>query len=253
MATIMASVMVIMAIFMASVMAINYPELTKADTEIRSLMEMALKHAGGNGYYYESGKEDFFKSLSIKTFECQQTTFHPSSKKTYEKRNELKDIPYKLEIDSTVLNTSEEKTGSFAEGSFMINGTGTTISGNVGANVGANVGGDASASLHKKLEVNHVMNSEPVPPRSTLRHETGYDVYTCKYELSLKINCDINYNIKRQWGLFWWRSSNNGDSITVSAEHVLSMVKGWNEKTKTVTIEYEVLVENDICGIYSLD
>ncbi len=173
----MASIMVsIMASVMASVMASNNSEQTMA--EIHSLMEIALKHAGGNGYCYVSGKEDFFKSLLISQVNCQRNAFLPSSK-TYEERNELKGTEFQFRGDYTGSDSREEKMRDTAERLF--NMTVMTI------------GCNDSASGCKKSESMLFMNSN-TPPRSTLRRETGYDLYSCKYEFSLKINCGINFS-----------------------------------------------------------
>ncbi len=243
------------------------PGPTMGEAEIYSLMEIALKCAGGEGYYYLSGKEDFLKSLSIKLVECQRKTFLPS--KTYEERNGL---ATEFQVGG---DRNEEQVSGSADGST--NGAVT-----IGANTSA-----------KKLKNEHVMSSKTIPPRSTLRCETGHEVFACKFEVSLKINCDISFS---NWKWSLWSSSNdpaklndplksksndslksndtlkstdtlklndvgkvnnsvklNGHMKTVSARYVLSKLEGWNESTDTAIIELQCRVETERHGIYKLD
>ena len=68
---------IIMAIVIASAMAIIYPGPFFAfgnelcETKITSLLEVALKFAGGKNYHVTSaGKENFFESLNRKIIGC---------------------------------------------------------------------------------------------------------------------------------------------------------------------------------------
>ena len=225
-------------------------------------------------YYYVSGKEDFFKSLSIKLVECQQKTFLPS--KTYEERNGLAfmfqvvgDRSTGLDINSTGLDIKKEPVSDAAEGST-----------NGAVTIGAN---NDSASVRKN---EHAMSSKPLPPRSTLRRETGHEVFACKFEVSLKICCDIKFS---NWTWINVLASSkdpsksndslksndiaksndslksndiaklndsvkmNGHMKIVSARYVLSMLEGWDDSRGIAIIELPCRVETERRGIYSLD
>ncbi len=134
--------------------------------------------------------------------------------------------------------------------------------------IGAN---NDSASVRKN---EHVMSSKPLPPRSTLRRETGYEVFACKFEVSLKICCDIKFSnwtwinvlasskdpSKSNDSLKSNDIAKSNDSVKmnglmkiVSARYVLSMLEGWDDSNGIAIIELPCQVETERRGIYSLD
>ncbi len=222
---------IIMAIVIASAMAIIYPGPFFAfgnelcETKITSLLEVALNDAGGKDYYVTSaGKENFFKSLNRKTIGCREKGFVASSKR-YEV-NYL-DIEYQRDYEKTV--SKEEQVKHIGEHS---------ASGDMQVSVvNAGVHNGVKDCTQTKSGEECVTYSQYLPAKSVLQHETGFTLSDCKFEVSLNFNCDVTF---RHWSLIWrWFSS----SKTFTARYVLRNLEGWDQSRSTAIIYLQCEVE----------
>ncbi len=239
MASVMAIVMAsVMAIIITSVIASNDfgKGLHVCEAKVFSLLEVALKRAGGKDYYVLSGKEDFLDSINCKMIECQQRGFLASST-MYEGRNDL-DTEFKIKGDyrGVVINEKLVKSAdeSFAKGDLQALPVGTVA-----------LVSSSEECTQKKSKSECVTVSQPIPPKSILRHERGFNFFDCKFEVSLKVNDgSVTFSswIWKHWPLIWkwW-----GYLETVPARDVLSKVKGWDNSKGTAIIELQCKVETE--------
>ena len=207
-------------------------------------VEIALNNVGGDGYNVSAGKQNLLDNLVFKVIKSDYKGFFPED--TYEERNKL-DTAFRVGGDRTGSDSNEEQVSGSTEG--LAHNTIATLSVNV------------SASRNKKSSKKRVISSQAIPPGRRTRQETGYEVYICKYEVSLNVNCDVslsNWSWWNSWRIWrWWSYSNNsaksknsegvnnsevevnGYVKTVSAHYVLSKINGWDESKSTVIIEME--------------
>ncbi len=169
---------IIMAIVMASAMAIIFPGPFFAfgkklcETEINNIMEAALKDAGGEDYYLTSAKEDFLKSLNPEITECYRKGFLPSSK-----RIKVNNLNFKFQIDGDYIKIvrREEEVNRVVE---------LTANGDMQAfSVNAEIRNDAKECTRNKLSGECISHGQYLPAQAQLLYETGYDIYNCTFEL----------------------------------------------------------------------
>ena len=223
------------------------------DTEILSDLENALERAGGESYSLlsENEKTKLFKNLDRKFIKKEEIDFIPS--KIYEETNNL-DTKFQVGGDHTGSDSNEQQMSGSAEGST--NGCVMAASTNI------------SASKQIKSSSECVTRSQPLPAKSSLRRETGYYTYSCTFKVSLRNDCTVRFTKWRNlhWLYFWlWGSSSidpgnlvdsvnvNGYIKTVSGQHVLSKLNGWNKEDKAATITFYTIVEGDRNKTYELD
>ena len=180
---------IIMAIVLASAMAIIYPGPFFAfgnescDTKFTSLMEAALKYAGGKDYHVTSaGKDNFFKSLHRKTIGCREIEFVPSFQSV--EVNNL-DIEYQRESIKTVSNEKQVKRIA----AHSANGDVKALS-----VVNAGVHNGAKECSRSKSGEECVTHGQYLPPKTMLQHMTGSTLLDCKFEVSVNVNCDVAFS-----------------------------------------------------------
>ena len=236
----------IMAIVMASAMAIIYPGPFFAfgkklcETEILNVMESALKNAGGEDYYLTpAGKEDFLKSLNPKITECYQKGFLPSSK-----RIKVNNLNFEFQIDGDYIKIVRREGEWNRVAELTANGDVQAFSAN------AEIRNDAKECIRNKLSGECISHGQYLPAQAKLLHETGYEIYDCTFEISVNVNSYVTFSNWRwyHWFYFWKLFSSSQQKFT--ARYVLSAIEGWDYSKGTAKIELQcnVETEHDIIG-----